>query len=185
MKSGLSKPQSRSVLCDSSYSFFFSHTSLELLLKYSLQVLNNWKHVGMLWAHQWGKTGKSACSHWFVIDLPMTPQILWTNLHGLQKYCCTAVVLYGYCGCVVLQEKVNSWECFMGTGFFPEMLKLLYLDRVSVLLWWIFHLQQQVEQSFWLLTHVWSLLLPQALGMVYKRWENEKVFASSSRRVWC
>jgi len=36
----------------------------------------------------------------------------------------------------------------MGTGFFPEMLKLLYLDRVSVLLWWIFHLQQQVEQSF-------------------------------------
>lgn len=35
----------------------------------------------------------------------MTPHILWTKLHGLHKYSCTAVVLYGYCGFVLLQEK--------------------------------------------------------------------------------
>lgn len=35
----------------------------------------------------------------------MTPHILRTKLHGLHKYCFTAVVLYGYCGFVFLQEK--------------------------------------------------------------------------------
>lgn len=35
----------------------------------------------------------------------MTPQILWTKLHSLQKYCCTAVALHGYCGFVLLQGK--------------------------------------------------------------------------------
>lgn len=32
-------------------------------------------------------------------------QILWTKLHILQKYCCTAVALHGYCGFVLLQGK--------------------------------------------------------------------------------
>lgn len=35
----------------------------------------------------------------------MTPQIPWTKLHSLQKHCCTAVVLYGYYGFVLLQGK--------------------------------------------------------------------------------
>lgn len=46
----------------------------------------------------------------------MTPQILWTKLHGLQKYCCTAVVLYGYCGFVLLQEKGLQLGIFSKNG---------------------------------------------------------------------
>lgn len=100
MKSGSSKPQSLS-LYDNSYSFFFSHSSLELLHRHSLQVLNNWNNAGMLWAHQWGKAAKSACSHQFVIDtiqnssandsLDAVDQAAWFT--EVLLHCCSTVWL--------------------------------------------------------------------------------------------
>lgn len=59
----------------------------------------------------------------------MTPQILWIKLHGLQKYSCTAVVLYGYCGFLVL------WEKDLQLGMFSENGQII-VSRYSVTIDW-------------------------------------------------